>query len=59
MELEQQQNHQDPPKALPIIVIHKHDGLLLCLWDRPIIIVSVGPSVDIPVPLHVKGLFFR
>jgi hypothetical protein len=28
MELEQQHNHKDPPKVLPIIVVHKHDGLL-------------------------------
>jgi hypothetical protein len=28
MELEKHHNHKDPPKVLPIIVVHKHDGLL-------------------------------
>jgi hypothetical protein len=28
MELEQQHHYQDPPKALRIIVVRKHDGLL-------------------------------
>ena len=30
----QQHNHKDPPNALPIIVIHKHDGLLWPVASR-------------------------
>jgi hypothetical protein len=34
MELEQQHHHQDLPKALPIIVVRKHDGLLWPVASR-------------------------